>query len=96
MATALPEVTYRPGWSFRWDTINSVPALFATVNNTDSETGEPRTATYTRCIADPVSPEKILAFLLGIEDHETREWLRLDGHLVSDPHADALLESEAS
>ena len=32
--------------------------------------------------------ERFVSFALGLYEHEFYEWLRLDGELVSDPHAE--------
>ena len=89
----LERVTYKPGWSFtcydgRWEGQH----LVITVDVLDA--GRPgQSVTLDVHSSLPPIPDVAylhtwLAWRLGrIENHEMREFLRVDGHAVFDPHA---------
>ncbi len=90
--TTMPVVTYKPGWSFRWTREKAGDFLWIRVEGPDAkgwdaDTLIKRDVEFCFLIPMPFDPAYLLNRLNGIEDHETREWFRVDGVKVADPHA---------
>jgi hypothetical protein len=89
-------VTYKPGWSFEFR-MGAHEGHHATIRTQLPDADDPgKTVPLTfECflspndVADEESLIRWLAYRLGrIEIHESREFLRVDGRVVSDPHAE--------
>lgn len=93
LRAALTHVTYRPGWRFdlyehQWEGV----WLAVTADLDDAyRPGE----MVTVCVRSAVPPIPTAAYFLEwlawrlwrIESHECREWLRIDGAPIHDPHS---------
>ena len=96
VAAVLRGVTYRPGWSFLLDDDpyeGLVLWIRAKVENS-YRPEEPWDLAIATFVPLPVlhTPQDFLDWLLWrclrIESHECREWLRVHGKPISDPHAE--------
>ena len=87
-----PAITYKPGWSFQWGEPHDDGRWLEThveqpdAKGWDRDHHEKRSVTFAFVAPQPFDPEWLRNRIAGIEDHETREWLRVDGVLVFDPH----------
>jgi hypothetical protein len=102
----LPTITYQPGWVFRWSCANGMLFLHFIAGEPHAKgfsavTGKPRGCTDWMFavggdlgLTFPVEPQWLLDKLADMEDHERREWLKIDGTRPFDPHAPALVGDE--
>ena len=86
----LPEITYKPGWCFAWERDeDGRMRLWIHVEYRDATAPEDEMEVDFSFIAPmPFDPKWLWNRLAGIEDHETREWLRVSGERPFDPHRD--------
>lgn len=101
MANYLVDVTYKPGWAFavyqgEWEGPHLV--IVATLPNAYDGSDDPTTTTMTTLSIHSAIPpmDNLLDFgrwlawrICRIESHEAREWLKLGGKAMFDPHTDA-------
>lgn len=86
-----PSISYKPGWTFAWKENAGLWLLqiscSAPEKQLDSVTGADRGG-YSIFVLppDPFDPRWLLQALADIEEHERREWLRVDGDRVFNPH----------
>lgn len=92
--------TYRPGWTFELkpEPVGRVygAVLIIRYEAPDSRTPGVVTTIQSRTLVDPILLQDMIFFgkwlqheIFNVERHESREWLRRDGHLYDDPHANA-------
>lgn len=91
MQEQLARITYKPGWELTLT--DHGPVLVARFVTTDSRNPNyPLRVKALRAVAGYPDPDafarSIKAALLSIEEHELDEWLKRDGQLLHDPHAD--------
>lgn len=86
-------IRHKPGYSFRVEHENPVTAVTVVlwVKRPDLITNEPgvgRAGSYTvrPGLTDGQFFQAILGMLLSYEEHETREWLTIDGVNAFNPH----------
>jgi len=92
----LARFTYKPGWSFTVanDLIPSssgvLIALVARVEDTYNPGKHIEIGGYRRAqiyIRDPdMFAKQLASFIVELEIHESREWLKRDGQIYDDPH----------
>lgn len=88
----LPAVTYRPGWEFRWSCANGLLFLHCIVGEPDAKgwdavTGERRGSGDWMWVTElPLNPKWLLGKIAQMENHERREWFKVDGHPPCWPH----------
>ena|ERR1039458_9270577 len=99
----LPKITYQPGWLFRWSCANGLLFLHFIAGEPHAKgfsavTGKPRGCTDWMFSVDgdsgltwPLDPRWLLDKLTSMEDHERREWLKVDGVAPFNPHAAELV-----
>jgi len=90
--SVLPRITYQPGWSFEWQVNDEGIVLLhmrcsAPFKSLDSVTGAHR-GDYWVVVQPPMpfDPQWLLDLLAWTEDHERREWLKIDGIAPFYPH----------
>ena len=88
-----PTVTYKPGWEFSWERANDLLFLRVRIGPPDakafdSATGELRDppSSFLFVCPEPFNPMWLLLLLGDLEEHERREWIKLDGEQVFNPH----------
>lgn len=91
MSASLPVITYKPGWAFSWSQNEEHTFLHiscsAPEKALDSRTGEERQPySITLICPMPFTATWLLWELAEMEEHERREWLKLDGEAPFDPH----------
>ncbi len=92
----LPKVTYKPGWTITWEHYDTKPHLFLNlhVEGPDAkgldayDQATPRSVDFKFAVTEPFDPDWLLNRIHGIEYHEVCEWLRVNGALVRDQHAE--------
>lgn len=91
-------LSYRPGWTMRvLDEFPGVARVEITGRVADTYHPE-RTATFRTCARLPLLDyltEDLALTAIGwalkeAEIHESREWFKLDGKLIDDPHAELI------
>lgn len=90
----LSRVTYLPGWTFKFHrdqhegVVLTIEAMVPDAYHPEKDVML-RIHTYVPPVTTPNGfYEWLLWRLERIASHETREWLRVDGKPVSDPHAE--------
>jgi hypothetical protein len=99
MRSFLGRFSYKPGWRLRAiapATVWEPGRLVVEHDELDARRpwgppvtvhGELRLPRFDVAPDDAQLAEWLLTMLLGLEDHEAREWFRLDGRRPFDPHA---------
>lgn len=93
MGDELSRYRYKPTWRLELHGAGDTAVLVVRYNAPDSRNPggliRPEGRRALKPTTDPrVFADDVLAQLDDIERHETREWLRYNGELVFDPHAD--------
>ena len=80
---AFPDITYKAGWTFRWDGYHLV--LDRALPCADTP-GRLFFDAYRIPFPEGLDLNILLSRLHGLEYHELQEWLRVDGVKVAGPH----------
>lgn len=93
MADRLAQITYKPSWQLHLAEVDNEPVLVVHYTASDSRgVGHDVRLSARRPLTPTTDPEAfvrdVAKRLIDIEAHELWEWLRFDGQLVADPHAD--------
>lgn len=95
LRTALSRISYRPGWELSiWEDQHEGPVLRIVADVPDSYHPSQRVDLGIDTYLSPNDRDTIVAFvrfvdwrLQRIANHEHREWFKLNGRVISDPHA---------
>jgi|SRR5260221_431001 len=87
----LDRITYKPGWKIQMTNFG-IPRLSIEYATVDSDAPNRSTRVVFEIGIELIYlDEKGFVFFVRFaieqtEEHETREWLRIDGHCLTDPH----------
>lgn len=102
LATTLKDIllhlSYKPGWKFEVEeSVGYGLRLVATMSVPDAQTGKPTVIGLAELLPTPppdwdqdYALSLIKKLIQKMEEHEMKEWLRLDGECVDDPHPEVV------
>lgn len=94
----LLHLSYKPGWKFEVEeSVSYGLRLVATMSVPDAQTGKPTVIGLAELLLIPPSDwgqdyalDLIKKLIQKMEEHEMKEWLKVDGECVDDPHPEIL------